>query len=124
AAIKDSVRIFRPSFPGHAYDRSRRRIDLQTPLAAALARDAAEGIDTHVSDLGGRAIDPTPEFSVQNYSSPDTCSERYANDRLAPASRALPHLTDGRGIRVVLEKCRQTKLTRQRRSQSKSIQTR
>src|SRR5881394_3235857 len=98
-------------------------MDFQASAAAAKTGHAAEGIDTHVSDLGGRVVDSTPQFPVQNYSPADACSQRYTDDGAAAVARSLPHLAHCRGVRVVFEDGWQLQLACQRRSQTKSIQT-
>src|ERR1043165_126085 len=103
-ALQDRVGITRTRFTRHAYNRSRRGKDFETTATAARTGDTAKRIDAHVSDLRRRTVDATPQLPIENYAAADARAECDADDRLAADGRALPHLADCSGVRVVLEK--------------------
>ena len=112
SAVQNRIRITRARLARHAHDRRRRRKHFQTTATPASARHAAKRIDTHVPNLRGRAVNTAPQLAVENYSAADAGAERHADDRAATTRRALPHLADRRGIRIVFKNRGQTKLVR------------
>src|SRR5687768_18005629 len=93
--------ITRTRLPRHAHDGSRGRKHFQTTTTPARARHPAKRIDTHVTDLCGRTVNPAPQLAVENYPTTDSGAECHADNRAAPASRTLPHLAHGRRVRIV-----------------------
>src|SRR5918911_3980648 len=97
------VRITRDRLARHAHNRGRRSIDLQAAATAARTGHAAKRLDADVTKLARRAVNPSPEFSVEDDSAADARAERNHDDALAPATCALPHLADACGVRVILQ---------------------
>src|SRR2546422_6584015 len=105
-------------------DGRRRRIHLQTIMAAARTLDAAEWVDRDVSNLGCRSICTAPHFTIENNSATHARPERQANNCAVAPSRTLPHLTDGGGVCIVLQDHRALKFAFQNGGQRKAIKAR
>src|SRR5713101_4400481 len=108
----------------HAYDRGRRRVNFQTSNIAAFAFDTTEGLYAAVTNLTGRSVNAAPKFSVENDCASHASAEREADDRLAVARRALPHLAQRGRVRIILKQHRPVKRWSQRRRQTKAGQGR
>src|SRR5260370_7946078 len=112
-----------PRLTRHADDRCRRGINFQTTTAAAGTRDAAEWIDTHVSNLCRWIIHSAPKLSLQNDAAPNSGPQRHTDNRAPSASGSLPHLTHRGGVGVVLKNRGPAQFPGQSIGDPKSIKT-
>src|SRR5260370_31915350 len=108
----------------HAHNRGRRSIDFKTTEVATLALDASERLNTHVPDLSRSSINAPPKLSIKNNPAANPGAERQANDRATTTSSASPHLTEGRGVRIIFKQDAASKFVFQRRAKFVSQQTR
>ena len=95
--------MFRQFLARHTDDCGRGRIGFETTYATAFTLHASERLDARVTNFAGRAVKPAPEVPVKNDRPTDSGAEREANERFAVARRALPHLAQRGGVRIILK---------------------
>src|SRR5438552_561663 len=98
-----------------AHDRGRGSVYLKATDAAAATLHSSERINADVTDLARSAVSAAPKLAVENDSTAYAGAKCQTNDRTTTAPCALPHLTEGGSIRIVLD---------QHRSAQRSLQGR
>src|ERR1043166_175191 len=92
----------RPPFSCHADNGRCGCVDFEATATTAPTSNPAEGFYAHVANFSGRVIDAPPKLAIQNDAATDARAQRNAHNRAMSPRRALPHLSDCRCVRVIL----------------------
>src|SRR6266478_5141332 len=120
--MQAGVSVVGQPFLRHSHDGRGTGINLQAAGIATLALHATERLYRDVTKLTSGAIRAPPKFASENYSATNTGPQRQANDGLVASRRALPHLAQSCGVRIIFQEHRTIEGGLQRRAEFVSLQ--
>src|SRR5713101_1557151 len=122
--MQKGTRVSGQRLARHAHNRGRGSVNLKATNVAAPALNAAERFYAGVTKFASRTVNAAPKLSVKNDRAAHTGTEGQADNGFAVARRALPHLAQCRGIRIILKEHWPVERFSQRRRQTKAGQGR